>query len=163
MPWPRLVAGAVAGAFAAPAAAWALLPGSAPGTLGAYPGAGRDAALQVCAFAVMAGAGVFLLPLFDPRVRRHGPAPRPSRVLPAGLLGALVLLVLEAVLGPDRRTLGLGTLAAGSAAALVLALAGLLLTAAGRHRAGAAWGGAGIALWAAAALLWLAAGKPWFP
>lgn len=160
--WPDVAAGALLGSTAACVATWLLVPGAGPAALGDYPGALRAALLQGLIVVVTGAAGIFALPLLDPRVRRSGPAPDRRKLLALSAAAALVLLGLDILRAPGGYV-GLFTLAAGSVAAAALAAGGLLLSLARRPALGAAAGGLALLLWAAVSVLWLAAGAPWFP
>lgn len=113
-------------------------------------------------FIVICGAGVFLLPLFDPLVRKEGLAPTFWKVVAVAL--ALTLLGLLAdYLFSRGYLLGLLSLIFGSVAALVLAVLGLILALATLERTAAWAGGLGLVLEGFVALVWLLLGSPWFP
>lgn len=143
-------------------------PGLGPASPGNYPGAMRDQAKSVLAYFIIGGAGVFMLPMLDPVVRRVGPRPSLAKVALAAIAFiALVVAVQMAVTGRWGGTgypfFGLGVFVAGSIAALVTAGLGILLTLVGAEDMGA-WSG-GLGLWVAAIslLVWLLTGMRWFP
>jgi hypothetical protein len=115
-------------------------------------------------FLVISSAGIFLLPLFDPAVRKTGIAPSVWKVLLISLgLGVITLLVdyiLNTQIGGDP---GLLTLIFGSILAAVLVGAGLILVLINLQVPGAWIGGLGLPLQAIVALIWMLLGRPWFP
>lgn len=113
-------------------------------------------------FLVISTAGVFLLPFFDPRARKEGPAPTPWKV--AVVAFALLLLsLLVDYLSARGYLLGLVTLILGSVTALVLIVLGSVLGLSRFETIGAWAGGLGLLVEGFAALAWLLLGKPWFP
>lgn len=114
------------------------------------------------------GAGVFLLPLADPAVRRRGPVPARGRLVLAALVLTLALLGGEFLLtakwgGFGYPFFGLLTLVAGGLGSLLLVGAGLMLTLAGALFLGAWAGGLGVTFLAAVLIAWFLNGLPWFP
>jgi hypothetical protein len=114
--------------------------------------------LDVCS------AGVLLLPLFDPVVRKAGLAPTLWKVaLTALILVLLSLLVDYLLFSPIGGELGLVALIIGSILSAVLAGTGLILALANLTAVGAWVGGLGIALQAFILAAWWLLGSPWFP
>lgn len=113
-------------------------------------------------YLAVAGAGTFLLPLFDPAVRRMGTAPTLWKVALAALALLLLLLGVDYLAG-GAASLGLVTLILGSIGSAVLVGAGILLVIF-RFTVPGAWaGGLGIVLEALTVLAWLLLGRPFFP
>lgn len=113
-------------------------------------------------FLVICCAGVFLLPILDPRVRREGPAPTIWKVAVIGLALTILSLLIDYFFARGY-LLGLVSLILSSIAALVLVVAGLILALIGLQAIGAWTGGLGLLVEGLAALAWLLLGKPWFP
>lgn len=166
--WPEPVLAALVSAVLMIFVLRVTFPGLGPVSPGDYPGAGRDYAKSVLLFLVVGGAGSFLLPLFDPAVRRGGPAPAVWKVV-AAAAGLVALFVLLEVLrtapwgGAGYAFFGLGTLVAGSVGAAILAGLGLLFTLVGARDMGA-WAGAfGLFVAAITIIVWVLTGMRWFP
>lgn len=143
-------------------------PGFGPGSPGVYPGATRDYVQAVLLHVVLASAGVFALPLFDPAVRRRGPAPAVGKIALAA--AALVALFFVAEFARTARWgglgyafFGLGVLVAGGISAVILAGCGLLFTLVGALDIGAWAGGAGLFVAAVTVVSWALTGMRWFP
>lgn len=91
---------------------------------------------------VVSGAGVFLLPLFDPLVRRVGPAPALWKVALVAVSLALLALLADYLVSGGFQ-FGLLGLIFGSIAALLLVGVGLILALANLQLAGA-WVGVSV-------------------
>jgi hypothetical protein len=143
------------------------MPGASPVVVGQYPGAWRDQALGAFLFLAAGGAGMFLLPLAEPRVRRTGPAPAPARVAQAAVallvLTATAMLLWARAAGPGWSYVALGVLAIGGIGGLIAIALGMGLTMLTQVKAGAWVGGLGLIAGLLALTVWLAAGRPWFP
>jgi len=143
-------------------------PGLGPISPGTYPGAARDYAKSVLVYLVIGGAGAFALPLFDPAVRRGGPAPSPYKVFLAALAFVALLFVAELVVtrawgGFGYANFGLGVLVGGSVGALIVAGLGLLFTLVGARDMGAWAGALGFMVASVTVLVWTLTGMRWFP
>jgi len=107
-------------------------------------------------------AGVFFLPLFDPAVRRAGPAPALWKVALAAFSLTLLTILADYLIGSGSN-FGLVTLILGSFASAVLAGIGLILALLNLTAVAAWLGGLGIVLQAFIVTAWWLLGTPWFP
>jgi hypothetical protein len=102
---------------------------------------------------------VFLLPLFDPEVRRTGPAPSTWRVAAIAMTATVVLVGLDQVVSAS----GLALLLLGALAAAILLFLGIVSAlAAPRAAIGAELGGIGILLVPLTSAAWTLVGGGWF-
>jgi hypothetical protein len=113
-------------------------------------------------FLVICGAGIFLLPLFDPFVRTAGTAPTLWKVVLVAISLALLAMLADYLLSGGYM-FGLLTLIFGSISSAVLVGAGLILALANLPQIGAWAGGLGLLLQAFVSLTWWLLGTPWFP
>jgi hypothetical protein len=143
-------------------------PGLGPLSPGRYPGAVRDLVKSLLAYFVVGGSGAFVLPMFDPVVRRSGPRPAVWKIVLAALLVVALLVATELVLtakwgGFRYSFFGVGVLVVGSVAAAVVAGLGLLFTVVGARDIGAWAGGLGLCVEAITLVVWILLGMRWFP
>lgn len=127
----------------------------------------RDMVIWGPAYLAAAAAGMFLLPLFDPELRRKGPSPDVKRLSLSALGYVALLMIVEVAsqIGPGRHVFmfGLGTFVAGGISALILVGLGAIVTLARSYHRGAWFGGLGIAVWFFTLIAWIATGMRWFP
>jgi hypothetical protein len=166
--WPEPVLAALVSAVLMVFVLRVAFPGLGPISPGDYPGASRDYAKALVLFLVIGGAGAFVLPLFDPAVRRGGPAPSVWKVAAAAVALVALFVMLEIVRtaqwgGVRYAFFGLGTLVGGSIAAVILAGLGLLATLVGAREMGAWAGGFGLFVAAITMVVWAVTGMRWFP
>lgn len=166
--WPEPVYAGLASSFVVLAVLQAAFPGMGPLGAGSYTGAWRDQAKSVLAYFVVGGAGAFVLPLFDPAVRRAGPAPTVWKVLLAAVGTVALVLAFELVRtlrwgGGGYAFFGIGVLVWGALVALFAGGLGLLLTLVGALDMGAWTGGLGLFVATIASGVWVLAGMRWFP
>jgi len=166
--WPEPVYAGLVSSFVVLLVLQLAFPGLGPLGDGSYPGALRDQARSVLAYFVIGGAGAFVLPLFDPAVRRAGPTPTPWKVCLAGAVAVALVVAVELVAarawgGFRYSFFGLGVLAGGGIGGIIAAGLGLLLTLVGAHDMGAWTGALGLFTAAFAVLVWIFTGMRWFP
>ncbi|HJR79179.1 MAG TPA: hypothetical protein VJ821_03835 [Anaerolineales bacterium] len=106
--------------------------------------------------------GIFFLPLFDPVVRRAGPAPSLGMLALVALCLAVLTVLIDYLLGGGS-FFGLLTLIFGSIASALLVGAGMILTLANVTAPGAWLGGLAVLLEACIVAAWWLLGRPWFP
>ncbi|MBI2874767.1 MAG: hypothetical protein HYY09_06735 [Firmicutes bacterium] len=115
---------------------------------------------------VLGGAGIFILPLVDPVVRRRGPAPSVRKVARMALFITVVLAGWDFLtLAPSEFSgyFGLKILVVGGVISAAMVGIGLTLILAGLASSASQVGGLGLYLGAVSALVWILAGRPWFP
>lgn len=113
-------------------------------------------------YLVIGTAGIFFLPLFDPAVRRTGPAPALWKVALTAFALMLLALLADYLIGGGS-FFGLAALIFGSFASAALAGLGLILTLLNLRDAGAWLGGLAILLELFTVAAWGLLGTPWFP
>ena len=94
---------------------------------------------------IYAAPGVFLLPLFDPLVRKTGPAPSRGKMVLVALSLTLVIILIDRLF-PVQNLFGLLTFWIGTIASIVLTGLGTILTVGNLTSVGAWLGGLGLML-----------------
>ncbi|MDW7652103.1 MAG: ankyrin repeat domain-containing protein [Bacillota bacterium] len=112
-------------------------------------------------------SGLYLLPLFDPAVRKSGPNPNLPKVF-ATSLGLFFILIGFSLVRQMAGTLdlyyfGLGIFVLGGLTAILLVGLGLLLTLFRGVLKGAWFGCMGVVIWVFTSFVWIITGTPWFP
>ena len=162
--WPAHVHAALVSSVLTMIIVWFFLDQVSPRNIGQYPGVLADQLRSMLTIGLAHVAGVFVLPILDPAVRRTGPMTSGWRLLLiAAFVPAVALLVDVALIKSGANFIGLGALALGAVIALAGVAVALFLTLTGAVLWGAWVGGLGILIAFTSFLTWVVTGMHWFP